>query len=243
MTALPGTAARRRIYLMRHGFVDYTAKEVVQTQDPTRARLTEQGREEARMAGIALRDIKLDIALSSGLLRTNQTADLVLGERRKEMTLETDARFEELHSGQYIHFESAEQLAEVMSEQFDRAGEAGATFLPGGELFADADRRIRKGLRALLARNDWSTALLVAHEGVNRLILASILNGSLQASTGFEQDTGCINILDFDLAPAQEGASAPRITRAVIKAMNLTPANYLKNGMNLRSFEAIFMRS
>jgi probable phosphoglycerate mutase len=243
MTALPGTAARRRIYLMRHGFVDYTAREVVETQDPTRARLTEQGREEARMAGIALRDIKLDIAVSSGLLRTNQTAELVLGERREEMLLETDARFEELHSGQYIHFESAEQLAEMMSEQFDRAGDPGATFLPGGERFTDADQRIREGLQALLARKDWSTALLVAHEGVNRLILASILNGSLQASTGFEQDTGCINILDFDLAPVQAGEQDQRIARAVIKAMNLTPANYLKNGMNLRSFEAIFIRS
>jgi len=242
MTALPGTAARRRLYLMRHGFVDYTAKEVVETRDPTRARLTEQGREEARMAGIALRDIKLDIALSSGLLRTNQTAELVLGERREEMLLETDARFEELHSGQYINFESAEQLAETMSEQFDRAGEEGATFLPGGELFTDADKRIREGLQALLARTDWSTALLVAHEGVNRLILASVLNGSLQASTGFEQDTGCINILDFDLVPALDGEASPRISRAVIKAMNLTPANYLKNGMNLRSFEAIFIR-
>ena len=242
MTALPGTAARRRLYLMRHGFVDYTAKEVVETRDPTRASLTPQGREEARMAGLALRDIKLDIALSSGLLRTNQTAGLVLGERHEDMPLETDARFEELHSGQYIHFESAEHLAETMSEQFDRAGEAGATFLPGGELFVDADKRIREGLSALLARKDWSTALLVAHEGVNRLILASVLGGSLQASTGFEQDTGCINILDFDLAPAPEGEFAPRITRAVIKAMNLTPANYLKNGMNLRSFEAIFTR-
>jgi probable phosphoglycerate mutase len=29
----------------------------------------------------------------------------------------------------------------------------------------------------------------------------------------------------------------------MIKAVNLTPANYLKNGMNLRSLEAIFTRA
>ena len=29
----------------------------------------------------------------------------------------------------------------------------------------------------------------------------------------------------------------------MIKAVNLTPANYLKNGMNLRSVEAIFTRA
>jgi len=219
MSALPGTNGRRRIYLMRHGFVDYTSKEVVETRDPTVARLTERGREEARTAGLALRDVQLDIALCSGLLRTQQTAGLVLGERKQEMPLETDARFEELHSGQYIDFESAEQLAAKMSEQFDRAGEDGATFLPGGELFVDADKRIKAGLADLLARPDWATALLVAHEGVNRLILASILDAPLQASTGFEQDTGCINILDFDLVPDVAANGGRRIERAVIKGM------------------------
>ena len=35
---------------------------------------------------------------------------------------------------------------------------------------------------------------------------------------------------------------ATQIERGVVKAVNLTPANYLKNGMNLRSLEAIFTR-
>ena len=34
----------------------------------------------------------------------------------------------------------------------------------------------------------------------------------------------------------------PSPVEGVIKAVNLTPANYLKNGMNLRSLEAIFTR-
>jgi len=62
------------------------------------------------------------------------------------------------------------------------------------------------------------------------------------ASAAFEQDTGCINIIDFDLTPDTDGAGT-QVERAVIKAVNLTPANYLKNGMNLRSMEAIFTRT
>ncbi|MEL6324828.1 MAG: histidine phosphatase family protein, partial [Pseudomonadota bacterium] len=62
----------------------------------------------------------------------------------------------------------------------------------------------------------------------------------LGSSAGFGQDTGCINIIDFDLVPDDEGQI--RIERSMIKAVNLTPANYLKNGMNLRSLEAIFTR-
>lgn len=127
-----------------------------------------------------------------------------------------------------------------MTFQFEQAGEPGATFLEGGEKFSDAMTRINAALTALLMRPDWASCLLVAHEVVNRLILATILGAPLGASAGFEQDTGCINIIDFDLVPTEDDPQTTRIERAVIKAVNLTPANYLKNGMNLRSLEAIF---
>ena len=39
-----------------------------------------------------------------------------------------------------------------------------------------------------------------------------------------------------------ESGNRTKIERGMIKAVNLTPANYLKNGMNLRSLEAIFTR-
>jgi probable phosphoglycerate mutase len=51
----------------------------------------------------------------------------------------------------------------------------------------------------------------------------------------FEQDTGCINVLDFDM-------NGSEIERPLIKAVNLTPYNYLKHGMNLTSLESIFER-
>ncbi len=242
MSALPGTTGRRRIYLMRHGFVDYTSKLVRESQDPTLARLTPVGREEAAAAGAALSEIHFDVAISSGLARTRETAEIVLHGHPNPPPLEDDARFGELHSGHYINFASAEQLAATMTFQFEQAGEPGATFLEGGELFSDAMDRIEAGFHALLARPSWSSALVVAHEGVNRLALAWVLGAPLGACAGFEQDTGCVNIVDFDLVPAEQDHRV-RIERAVIKAVNLTPANYLKNGMNLRSLEAIFTRA
>ncbi|MEO9968415.1 MAG: histidine phosphatase family protein [Hyphomonadaceae bacterium] len=240
MNALPGTTGRRRIYLMRHGFVDYTSKEVIESRDPSIATLTARGRQEAHHAGQALADIKFDLALCSGLKRTRETAEIVLSEHSSDLALEDAPLFEELRSGQYINFESPQQLAAVMTFQFEQAGEPEATFLEGGEKFSDAMTRINAGLSELLIRPDWAICLLVAHEVVNRLILATILGAPLGASAGFEQDTGCINIIDFDMVPAEDAEGETRIERAVIKAVNLTPANYLKNGMNLRSLEAIF---
>ncbi|MEL6209282.1 MAG: histidine phosphatase family protein [Pseudomonadota bacterium] len=242
MGALPGTVGRRRIYLMRHGFVDYTSKTVRESRDPSRAYLTASGREEARAAGAALKDVHFDLALCSGLHRTRETAEIVLEQHPYDLALEDEDRFSELRSGRYIDFESAEQLAATMTFQFEQAGEPGATFLEGGEAFADAKLRIVEGIEALLARPGWHTALLVAHEGVNRILLSWAIGAPLGASAGFEQDTGCINILDFDLVPDAD-TGVPAIERSLIKSVNLTPANYLKNGMNLRSLEAIFTRA
>lgn len=241
MGALPGTTGRRRLYLMRHGFVDYSSPEVRASRDPSIAYLTERGREEAKFAGIALSEVQLDVAFYSGLRRTKETAEIVLAEHElKTPELEAESRFQELRSGQYIDFKSPEQFAATMTFQVEQAGQPGATFLEGGEKFSDAMARIEDGLKGLLSRPGWASGLLVAHEFVNRMILAWAIGAPLGSSAGFEQDTGCINIIDFDLVSDEAGNT--RIERAVIKAVNLTPANYLKNGMNLRSLEAIFTR-
>lgn len=225
---------------MRHGHVDYFSDEVVASQDPRLARLTQQGTEEALQAGEALSGIRFDRALCSGLRRTRETAELVLG-RQSDLApaLEEEPRLQELHSGQFIAFESREQLAATMTFQFENAHRPGATFLEGGELFSDAQSRIVSSVEEILVSDAWHTALIVAHEGVNRLILSWMCHADLNASASFEQDTGCINILDFDIVPA-EGGSDRSIERRIIKAVNLTPKNYIKHGMNLRSLEAIF---
>ena len=241
MSSLPGTTGRRRIYLMRHGHVDYFAKEVVESKDPRLARLTDQGVAQARAAGRALASVGFDIAICSGLRRTRQTAEYVLAEQAGSAPeLETDSRIEELHSGQYIEFKTREQLAATMTFQFENAHLEGATFLEGGELFSEAIVRTIVALEDLLSRDSWHTALVVAHEGINRIILSWMCHAGLNASASFEQDTGCINILDFDLATSVKGRS--QIERRIIKSVNLTPENYIKFGMNLRSLEAIFHR-
>ena len=195
---------------MRHGFVDYTSEEVRNAADPSIAYLTPGGEEEARAAGAALCDVHFDLAIYSGLKRTRQTAEFVLECHNNPPLLEAETRFREIHSGQYIDFESAEQLAAIMTFQFERAGDPSATFLEGGEKFADAMTRIEEGLLDLIARPNWHTALIVAHEVVNRLILTWAIGATLGSSAAFEQDTGCINIIDFDLVPEESGIRRTR---------------------------------
>ena len=95
-------------------------------------------------------------------------------------------------------------------------------------------------IERILGEPDWQQILIVAHEGINRLLLSWVAGAGLSATHAFEQDTGCINVVDFDMVPVND--SKPEIERALIKAVNLTPYNYLKHGMNLTSLEAIFAR-
>lgn len=242
MTALPGTTGRRRIYLMRHGHVDYFSPEV-RERGTEHVRLTALGREQALASGAALAHVRFDRALCSGLPRTTETAEIVLGANADagHLMLDVDVALREIKGGRTKCAKSREELAARMAFEFDQAAKPGATMF-GGEVFGDVQLRARRAIELLLAKPGWHTALVVAHEGINRLLLSWMTGNGLSGVQAFEQDLACVNILDFDMVPKADGSVGTEIARAMIKAVNLTPYNYSKHGMNMTSLEAIFAR-
>jgi len=243
MTALPGTTGRRRIYLMRHGHVDYFAREVRDAGHTDLVPLTPLGREQAKASGAALSHVRFDLALSSGLPRTRETAEIVLAANADtaHLTLGVDAGLVEIKGSGKVMAKSREELAARMAFEFDQAAQPGARMM-GGDVFADVQERATDAIKRLLAQPAWHTALVVAHEGVNRLVLSWMTGNALKGVQAFEQDLACINILDFDLVPREDGSVGTQIARSMIKAVNITPYNFVKHGMNLTSLEAIFAR-
>jgi phosphoserine phosphatase len=249
LSALPGTTGRRRIYLMRHGHVDYFGPEIQAAKGDTRVvPLTPLGQEQAKAVGLALSHVALDRAVCSGVPRTRQTAEFVLAaQEAKVPALEEEPDLVEIHGGSFGQISSRAELAAKMAYYFDMAGEEGATMLDGGEVFADALRRTVGAVERLLAEPGWHTMLIAAHEGVNRLLLGWAATGcsreqALGAVRAFEQDPACINVIDFDMVPAADGSIGTEIERALIKSVNVTPYNYVKHGMNMTSLEAIFSK-
>ena len=236
MKSLPDTKDRRRLYLMRHGHVDYFSKQVAESGSLHVVTLTLRGRSEAEAAGSALSHVRFDRAICSGLPRTRETAEVVLSRVPDAPALEIDSDLVEIRGGKPLPAKSREELIRLMNSYFERAHEPGATNHEEGEVFADAQARAVGAIERLLEAKDWHTALAVAHEGINRLILSWACGAGLLAMSSFEQDTGCVNIIDFDLGGIGD------VRRALIKAVNLTPYNYLKHGMNLTSLEAIMQR-
>ena len=228
-------SGRRRIYLMRHGHVDYFDPALT---DPRNAPLTDEGRSQAAAARDALAGVKFDVAMCSGLLRTRQTAEIVLAGQQEPAALTTDPRFVELHS-QWIEAKSREELAARLAYSFEAAHLPGASFLPEGEAFADAERRIVAGLHDFVTTAAWRNALLVAHEGVNRIAIGWACGGGLRTISAFEQDLACINVIDVDVTPASSGEGLA-IERVLIKAINVTAYDFVKHGLSRTSLEHLF---
>jgi phosphoserine phosphatase len=236
MSTLPGTKSRRRLYLMRHGHVDYLAKHVVAEGAINVVPLTPRGRLQAEAAGVALAHVSFDRAVCSGYPRTFETATHVLAAQADAPVLEIDEGLVEIaNRPMNPPPTSREDLIERMKKRFSEAGAAHEDDGIGG--YRAAQARAVASIERLLKEPGWHTMLVVAHEGINRLLLSWACGAGLAAMGGFEQDTGCINVLDFDLNT--DGT----IERAMIKSVNLTPYNWLKHGMNLTSLEAIFERN
>ena len=242
MQVLPGTTGRRRIYLMRHGHVDYFSPEVIASGDFEGVPLTALGRDQARASGQALAHVPFDRVICSGLNRTRETAEIAIShhEIKSSLKVEIEPGLVELKGSTNGPPMTREKLGAALAFQFDAAGEPGARFGLGtnGEVFTDALTRGIASIERLLHQPDWASILVVAHEGINRILLGWMTGAGLKGVQAFEQDTACINILDFDVVPHESGQGI-EIKRKVIKALNLTPYNWSKFGMNMTSLERI----
>jgi probable phosphoglycerate mutase len=88
-------------------------------------------------------------------------------------------------------------------------------------------------LEALLREPGWRNLLLVAHDGTNRMLLGWASYGGLASARAFDQDPGCLNVIDADVGNGE-------ILRRTLKLSNLTPINHSKLGNNLTRMGQVF---
>ena len=230
---------RRRIYLMRHGEAAYVSPDGVVTSDPRAVPLTAEGRQQANLQGQVLSGIGFDRAICSGLRRTRETAEHVLAQNSSHRVprLEIIGGLEEIQGmrGERAwppaSHERNAALADI-ANPWARGASQGARFL-GGELFSDFETRVQEAWQNLIGAEDWKCLLVVAHGGVNRMILNLLTGLPWRGDLCFEQDNGCINIIDID------PTSPPRY---LIRAINITAYNLSKSGIVMTNMEATAQR-
>jgi broad specificity phosphatase PhoE len=179
--------ARRRIYLMRHAQVRYFRGE-----HPRDVRLTEAGRLQAAAAAEALREVRFDRVITSGLPRTLETARAIAPNAK----LEEHPALREIESGE-LRGVAPEVVQEMMTTAFRGIVPLDTPFL-GGETIGELLDRVVPAIAALLEDESWDVVLLVLHGAVNRAILSHALTGDRIFLGAFEQAPACINVLDVD---------------------------------------------
>ena len=216
---------RRRIYLMRHGSVDYFRADGSPVQ-PRTVSLNEAGRAQADAAGAlyAACGVRFDKAIVSGLERTVETAARVLAAAGQLLELELVPALEEIRGG---------KLADIPPDEVEAAflgafqqGVESQRFL-GGESISELLDRALPAFEAIVQRDDWQQLLLVLHGGVNRALLASAIAGERAFFGRIEQLPACINIID--VAPDE----------LVLRAVNLAPTQWLHQNEKMTTMEKL----
>ncbi|MDO9515568.1 MAG: histidine phosphatase family protein, partial [Syntrophales bacterium] len=93
---------------------------------------------------------------------------------------------------------NADSVEERFPGAFDAWKRQGADYrVPGGESIRDLAGRVIPVLRGIFDAHDGESIVLVAHGGVNRVILADAMGLDLNRLYSIEQDYGCMNIIDY----------------------------------------------
>ncbi len=228
MTAKADPRPRRRIYLVRHAEVSYFDAQG-QPLDPRQVPLTEMGRQQAAAAGALLAEVRFDLAVCSGLPRTEETARHILHDH--DLPLHADPRLQEIRGGRLREI-PRQDLERTIAYAYDGAEQPGARFI-GGEPWTEFAMRVNQAWEQLIARDDWQNLLIVAHDAVNRVLLGQIIGCGLGGLKSFEQDPACINIIEADIDTAT-------IQRAFIRTLNLTAYDLIRPSQQLTVMEKVW---
>lgn len=144
----------QQLLISRHAETEYNVDGLVNGDPTQQVHLTERGRQQAAHLRESLRDVSIDLCVTTEFLRTKETADIVLRERPVPRLV-----LRELNDPRVGAFEGrAFEDFVAWRQAHDRV----ATEPDGAESLSEVLRRYCSGFR-LLAERPESTALVIAH--------------------------------------------------------------------------------
>jgi alpha-ribazole phosphatase len=187
------TEERLRLYLIRHGEVEGAApgKLLGRTDTP----LSKRGLEQAVKLAQVLSKEQLSAVYCSDLQRARVTAEIIA--RRSNVKVQDSAAWREIDMGEWdgrtmasLHDEAPQLVARLFDDP--------ASFeYPGGESFACFTARILQAVDQLLMTHKSGEVVLVAHGGVCRAIIGSVLGIPAKNWLRLSQDYACLNVIDW----------------------------------------------
>jgi alpha-ribazole phosphatase len=182
-----------RLYLIRHGEVEASRQK--RYNGHSDVKLTERGIAQleslsGRLAGEPIRAV-----YSSDLYRSRTGAEAIA--RRFGLEVQTRADLREKHFGSWEGLTAEEVARAYPSEWKGWLADPSDCRPAGGESYKEIYPRVIGALEEILKGHRGEEVALVAHGGVNRLILAHVLNLDLSRLFRLEQKYAALNVIDF----------------------------------------------
>jgi probable phosphoglycerate mutase len=208
---MPGKGPGPRLLLVRHGETDWNRQGRFQGQIDIP--LNANGRAQAAAARDVLAEVPLQRAYTSPMARPRQTAELILT-AHAGVPLTSCGGLAEIGHGLWegrLESEIAEGWPELL-HSWKVAPET--VTMPGGETIQQVWERSMACWNRIVAGLDPSeTALVVAHDAVNKAILCALLGLGPEAIWSIKQGNGGVTVIDY---PGGAG------TAPVVSCLNLT---------------------
>jgi broad specificity phosphatase PhoE len=204
-----------RLLLVRHGETEWNRASRFQGQIDVP--LNDNGRRQAQLASDFLKDIQIDFAVSSPMLRPKETAEIILKNHTDvPMTLQ-DALREISHGLWEGKLES--EIREIYPDLLKQWQIAPETVqMPEGENLQQVwDRAIACWNDIVkdtaISANELTTGLVVAHDAINKVIVCHILGLGPESIWCIKQGNCAVTVIDYP-----QGLEKP----PVLQAMNIT---------------------
>ncbi|MDI6853525.1 MAG: alpha-ribazole phosphatase [Deltaproteobacteria bacterium] len=195
LTALvqDGRHTSTRLYLVRHGRVaDGHTHRYHGNND---IGLSFEGVRQLERLAEQLKETPLAAVYASDRTRARQGAEILCRGRR--LWPEPVPEFREIHFGVWEGLSFGEIAERYPEELAERLRDPANYRIPGGESLMDVRTRVVPKLAEILARHQGQAVALVAHAGVNRVLLCDALGLPLTHLFRLEQNYGCLNIIDY----------------------------------------------
>lgn len=182
-----------RLYLVRHGEL-VTSKEwrYVGQMD---VELNETGKKQIQNLSSRLSSEQIEMIFSSDLTRTIESAEII--GNKLEIINEPISELREINLGFWEGL-TLEEIEESFPEDLVKRSEDIKDFrIINGESFSDVKERVIPKLKDIIEGNVSKRILVIAHGGVNRIIIADALGLDINNIPRLEQNYACLNIIDY----------------------------------------------
>ena len=201
-----------RLLLVRHGETNWNKES--RFQGIRDIPLNDNGRSQGRKASTFLKDVAIDFAVSSSMMRPKETAEIIL-EQHQDVELCTTSELIEICHGLWegmLETEIQAEYADLLQQWKDKPE---TVQMPEGENLQQVwDRGVSAWNKIVAEHSETdTTGLVVAHDAINKVIICYLLGLKPDNFWNIKQGNCCVSVIDYP-----QGASG----QPVLQAINLT---------------------